>query len=132
MLKSGVFHINGHAAYNGYICIPFQFQAYTAGKLPCTLMSKSSQLSLSISYARVFFTWSMIMFITFLILLQLFLGIIVCMMSLHMYFAPPNMLVDMPSPTKAAPENLKEISVERKTDTWWLSRSGKLMILSGA
>ncbi|KAL0015956.1 hypothetical protein SO802_003025 [Lithocarpus litseifolius] len=49
--------------------------------------------------------------------LQLFLGIIVCMMSLHMYFAPPNMLVDMPSPTKAAPENLKEISVERKTDS---------------
>ena len=50
-------------------------------------------------------------------LLQLFLGIIVCMMSLHMYFAPPNMLVDMPSPTKAATENLKEISVERKTDS---------------
>ena len=72
------------------------------------------------------------MFITFLILLQLFLGIIVCMMSLHMYFAPPNMLVDMPSPTKAATENLKEISVERKTDSWWLSCSGKLMILSGA
>ncbi|KAI9072529.1 hypothetical protein K1719_045488 [Acacia pycnantha] len=28
--------------------------------------------------------------------LQLFLGIVICMMSLHMYFAPPNMLVDMP------------------------------------
>ncbi|MED6118562.1 hypothetical protein PIB30_003777 [Stylosanthes scabra] len=28
--------------------------------------------------------------------LQLFLGIIICMMSLHMYFAPPNMRLDMP------------------------------------
>lgn len=33
MLKSGVFHINGYAAYNGSICIPFQFQAYTAAFL---------------------------------------------------------------------------------------------------
>ncbi|PON44309.1 Nucleotide-sugar transporter [Parasponia andersonii] len=50
--------------------------------------------------------------------LQLFLGIIICMMSLHMYFAPPNMLVDIPAATvKAAPESLKEVLVERRTDS---------------
>ncbi|KAJ4823813.1 hypothetical protein Tsubulata_005659 [Turnera subulata] len=49
--------------------------------------------------------------------LQLFLGIIICMMSLHMYFAPPNKLVDLPETVKAAPESLKEISVERQTDS---------------
>lgn len=49
--------------------------------------------------------------------LQLFLGIIICMMSLHMYFAPPNMLVDLPTPVKASSEVLKEISVERQTDS---------------
>lgn len=49
--------------------------------------------------------------------LQLFLGIIICMMSLHMYFAPPSMLVDLPSTVKATSENLKEVIVERKTDS---------------
>ncbi|XP_030470165.2 CMP-sialic acid transporter 1 [Syzygium oleosum] len=49
--------------------------------------------------------------------LQLFLGIIICMMSLHMYFAPPTMLVDYPPNAKAAPENLKEITIERKSDS---------------
>ncbi|KAG7956389.1 hypothetical protein I3843_11G121800 [Carya illinoinensis] len=49
--------------------------------------------------------------------LQLFLGIFICMMSLHMYFAPPNMLVDLPSTTKAAPESLKEVCVGRRTDS---------------
>lgn len=49
--------------------------------------------------------------------LQLFLGIIICMMSLHMYFAPPSMLVDYPPNGKAAPENLKEITIERKSDS---------------
>ncbi|KAK1376157.1 CMP-sialic acid transporter 1 [Heracleum sosnowskyi] len=48
--------------------------------------------------------------------LQLFLGIIVCIMSLHMYFAPANMLVDLPVPVKTAPEDLVEVSVDRKTD----------------
>ncbi|KAL8114041.1 CMP-sialic acid transporter 1-like isoform X1 [Apium graveolens] len=48
--------------------------------------------------------------------LQLFLGIIVCIMSLHMYFAPANMLVDMPVPVKTATEELVEVSVDRKTD----------------
>ncbi|GER48652.1 nucleotide-sugar transporter family protein [Striga asiatica] len=47
--------------------------------------------------------------------LQLFLGIFICMMSLHMYFAPPNMLLDLPSTTKADPESLVEVSVDRKT-----------------
>ncbi|KAI8546236.1 hypothetical protein RHMOL_Rhmol07G0101600 [Rhododendron molle] len=42
--------------------------------------------------------------------LQLFLGLIICMMSLHMYFAPPNMLVDLPPLEKASPE-MEEITV---------------------
>nr|GLL40566.1 CMP-sialic acid transporter 1 [Ipomoea trifida]GME17210.1 CMP-sialic acid transporter 1 [Ipomoea batatas] len=46
---------------------------------------------------------------------QLFLGIVICMMSLHMYFAPPNTLVDLPLTTKEAPENLTEVSVDRRT-----------------
>ncbi|KAF3448668.1 hypothetical protein FNV43_RR09381 [Rhamnella rubrinervis] len=49
--------------------------------------------------------------------MQLFLGIITCMMSLHMYFAPPNMLVDIPTTVKAAPGNLKEVSIEGRTDS---------------
>ncbi|OAY49053.1 CMP-sialic acid transporter 1 isoform X1 [Manihot esculenta] len=49
--------------------------------------------------------------------LQLFLGIIVCMMSLHMYFAPPGMLVDQPSTGKADPESLVDVSIERRTDS---------------
>ncbi|KAF5938466.1 hypothetical protein HYC85_022725 [Camellia sinensis] len=49
--------------------------------------------------------------------LQLFLGIIICMMSLHMYFAPPSMLVDLPSTEKSASENLNEVYVERRTDS---------------
>ncbi|XP_059649286.1 CMP-sialic acid transporter 1-like isoform X2 [Cornus florida] len=49
--------------------------------------------------------------------LQLFLGIIVCMMSLHMYFAPPDMLLDLPLTVKASPENDIEVSVDRKSDS---------------
>ncbi|XP_078439638.1 nucleotide-sugar transporter family protein [Wolffia australiana] len=47
--------------------------------------------------------------------LQLFLGIIICMMSLHMYFAPLRMLVDLPPDLKSQLEPLKEISTT-KTD----------------
>ncbi|CAL9030323.1 unnamed protein product [Prunus brigantina] len=54
---------------------------------------------------------------TFKPTLQLFLGIIICMMSLHMYFAPPNMLIDLPLPIKATTESLEEVSVERKSDS---------------
>ncbi|XVE77246.1 hypothetical protein DITRI_Ditri13aG0046700 [Diplodiscus trichospermus] len=49
--------------------------------------------------------------------LQLFLGIIVCMMSLHMYFAPPNMLVDLPPSVRSDPESLINVPVDRKTDS---------------
>ncbi|KAB1998959.1 hypothetical protein ES319_D12G126900v1 [Gossypium barbadense] len=49
--------------------------------------------------------------------LQLFLGIIVCMMSLHMYFAPPHMLVDIPPAIKSDPESLVNVPVDRKTDS---------------
>ncbi|KAK9280198.1 hypothetical protein L1049_013885 [Liquidambar formosana] len=44
--------------------------------------------------------------------LQLFLGIIICMMSLHMYFAAPNMLVELPLAVKAAPDDRIEVSVD--------------------
>lgn len=48
--------------------------------------------------------------------LQLFLGIVICMMSLHMYFAPPNMLLDMPLTVKSdEEEQLIEVSVDRRT-----------------
>lgn len=47
--------------------------------------------------------------------LQLFLGIIICMMSVHMYFAPPSMLVDLPVVAKPDHENMKEVAVERAT-----------------
>ncbi|KAL3815110.1 hypothetical protein ACJIZ3_016378 [Penstemon smallii] len=47
--------------------------------------------------------------------LQLFLGIFVCIMSLHMYFAPPRVLVDLPLTAKAAPESIVEASVDRRT-----------------
>ncbi|XP_017231071.1 CMP-sialic acid transporter 1 [Daucus carota subsp. sativus] len=48
--------------------------------------------------------------------LQLFLGIIVCIMSVHMYFAPPNMLVDLPVPVMAVPNDVVEVSIDGKTD----------------
>ncbi|KAJ0962971.1 hypothetical protein J5N97_028093 [Dioscorea zingiberensis] len=44
--------------------------------------------------------------------IQLFLGIIICMMSVHMYFAPPQILIDMPSSSKTAPDTLKDVVVE--------------------
>lgn len=49
--------------------------------------------------------------------LQLFLGIVVCMMSLHMYFAPPERLVDLQLPVKAAQGDITEVSIDRKTDS---------------
>ncbi|KAM7508586.1 hypothetical protein LguiA_019039 [Lonicera macranthoides] len=48
---------------------------------------------------------------------QLFLGIVVCMMSLHMYFSPPTVLVDLPLNVKTAPETVIEVSVDRRTDS---------------
>jgi UDP-sugar transporter A1/2/3 len=50
-------------------------------------------------------------------LLQLFLGIIVCIMSLHMYFAPPSILIDMPTMLKEESESLIEVSVDRRADS---------------
>ncbi|CAA6661197.1 unnamed protein product [Spirodela intermedia] len=47
--------------------------------------------------------------------LQLFLGIIICMMSLHMYFAPARMLIDLLPASKAPPEPLNEVAIT-KTD----------------
>jgi hypothetical protein len=46
-----------------------------------------------------------------------------------MYFAPQNMLVDLPLTTKAAPESLEDIYVEWQTDSWCFSCSRKLMLL---
>ncbi|KAK9668367.1 hypothetical protein RND81_13G055500 [Saponaria officinalis] len=44
---------------------------------------------------------------------QLFLGIIICMMSVHMYFAPPSALIELPVTTKPDHENPKEVVNER-------------------
>ncbi|KAL7203246.1 hypothetical protein ACSBR2_016528 [Camellia fascicularis] len=54
---------------------------------------------------------------TFRPTLQLFLGIIICMMSLHMYFAPVNMLLDLTSTAKAASQTDIEASVDRKSES---------------
>lgn len=54
---------------------------------------------------------------TFRPTLQLFLGIIICMMSLHMYFAPVNMLLDLTSTAKAASQTDVEASVDRKSES---------------
>ncbi|GJS61624.1 putative mitochondrial protein [Tanacetum coccineum] len=48
---------------------------------------------------------------TFKPTLQLLLGIIICIMSLHMYFAPPSTLIDLPLAVKAAPQSAIEVSV---------------------
>ncbi|XP_056847891.1 CMP-sialic acid transporter 1-like isoform X1 [Raphanus sativus] len=48
---------------------------------------------------------------------QLFLGIIICIMSLHMYFAPPQTLVDLPVTHEAHHKTLKQVIVEEKTDS---------------
>lgn len=53
------------------------------------------------------------LFAIFLMLLQLFLGIIICMMSLHMYFAPAKMLVDLPVTNKVVPEGKNDVAFER-------------------
>ncbi|KAI4355195.1 hypothetical protein L6164_003989 [Bauhinia variegata] len=49
--------------------------------------------------------------------LQLFLGIIICVMSLHMYFAPPNVLTDLPLTVKSGQdqERLVEVSIDGRT-----------------
>ncbi|KAL9242915.1 hypothetical protein vseg_016872 [Gypsophila vaccaria] len=44
---------------------------------------------------------------------QLFLGIIICMMSVHMYFAPPSALIELPVTTKPDHENPKEVAGEK-------------------
>ncbi|KAJ7952110.1 putative Cmp-sialic acid transporter [Quillaja saponaria] len=72
----------------------------------------------STSMAMLLTTVLSVYLFTFKPSLQLFLGIIICMMSLHMYFAPPNMLVDLPPAVlKAPPDSLKEISVEERTNS---------------
>nr|XP_010924820.1 CMP-sialic acid transporter 1 [Elaeis guineensis] len=48
---------------------------------------------------------------------QLFLGIVICIMSIHMYFAPANMLVDLPTTSKAASNSLSEVAVKRTTES---------------
>lgn len=46
--------------------------------------------------------------------IQLFLGIIICIISLHMYFVPIHLLVDSPAKSKAAPSILKEVTIENQ------------------
>ncbi|GKU96717.1 hypothetical protein SLEP1_g9921 [Rubroshorea leprosula] len=38
-------------------------------------------------------------------------------MSLHMYFAPPNMLLDLPPTSKQDPESLIKVPDDRGTDS---------------
>lgn len=54
---------------------------------------------------------------TFKPTLQLLLGIIICIMSLHMYFAPPSALVDLPIAVKAVPQSVIEVSADHRTDS---------------
>lgn len=54
---------------------------------------------------------------TFKPTLQLLLGIIICIMSLHMYFAPPSTLIDLPVAVKSPPQSVIDVSVDRKTDS---------------
>nr|KJB41476.1 hypothetical protein B456_007G106100 [Gossypium raimondii] len=49
--------------------------------------------------------------------LQLFLGIIICMMSLHMYFAPPSMLVGLPPTVRSDPDSLVIVSDDHKAES---------------
>ncbi|KAG4174013.1 hypothetical protein ERO13_A11G094900v2 [Gossypium hirsutum] len=49
--------------------------------------------------------------------LQLFLGIIICMMSLHMYFAPPSMFVGLPPTVISDPESLVIVSDDHKAES---------------
>lgn len=48
--------------------------------------------------------------------LQLFLGILICIMSLQMYFTPPHMLMDLPLQPKDATQQLKSVFVDRATE----------------
>ncbi|KAK4483514.1 hypothetical protein RD792_010711 [Penstemon davidsonii] len=89
-------------------------------------VSLTSMLILTVSRLETVYSTSMAMLLTMVLsvflfnfkpTLQLFLGIFVCMMSLHMYFAPPSALVDLPLTTKTAPESIVEVSVDRKTDS---------------
>ncbi|CAD5188396.1 unnamed protein product [Musa acuminata subsp. malaccensis] len=49
--------------------------------------------------------------------LQLFLGIIICMISLQMYFALAQTFVDLPATTNLALDTLKEIAAERRGES---------------
>lgn len=49
--------------------------------------------------------------------IQLFLGIVICMISLHMYFAPVHVLVDLPLTSKSVSGSLNEVSVERQVES---------------
>ncbi|URE21356.1 Nucleotide-sugar transporter [Musa troglodytarum] len=58
-----------------------------------------------------------IFFFSFKPTLQLLLGIIICMISLHMYFAPAQTLVDLPATTNLALDTLKEIAAEQRGES---------------
>lgn len=49
--------------------------------------------------------------------IQLFLGIVICMISLHMYFAPVQVLVDLPVTSKTTSVNLNQVSVEQQAES---------------
>ncbi|MCO5614739.1 hypothetical protein L7F22_069023 [Adiantum nelumboides] len=47
--------------------------------------------------------------------LQLFMGIIICTMSLQMYFTPPHLLLDLPSPQKDTNTSLTGINIDKSS-----------------
>ncbi|CAN8272810.1 unnamed protein product [Cochlearia groenlandica] len=50
--------------------------------------------------------------------LQLLMGIVICIMSLHMYFAPPHTLVELPVAKEAQhSKTLKQVIIEEKTES---------------
>ncbi|GFY92335.1 nucleotide-sugar transporter family protein [Actinidia rufa] len=110
-----------HRIFNGYSITTFMvvLNLGSTGLLVSWLMKYADNIVkvYSTSMAMLLTMVLSIFFFNFRPTLQLFLGIIVCMMSLHMYFAPANMLLDLPLTAKAAPQTGIEVSVDRKSDS---------------
>ncbi|XP_057849251.1 CMP-sialic acid transporter 1 isoform X1 [Cryptomeria japonica] len=49
--------------------------------------------------------------------LQLFLGVLICIMSLQMYFTPGHMLVDLPSKSRLPTETLNAVKIDQRVES---------------
>lgn len=114
-LLLGLFYFNGDATYYGSIHIPLQLQTNGPGSFVYDLYLISS-------FTYNVFCLIVVSFFDLNQTMQLFLGIIICIMSLHMYFAPPQTLVDLPVTNEAHPKTLKQVIVEEKTDSWFITK----------